>query len=58
MKELELKDAPDVGGGIVTGPQGGCVPDLGFPHWPLAPDPFGSPNPSDPDEPPVDPSGL
>jgi hypothetical protein len=60
MKELELKDAPEVGGGNVSGPHGGCIPDLGYPNWPLAPEPFGSPWPdgSDPDAPPVDPSGL
>lgn len=59
MKELELKDAPDVGGGNVAGPQGQCVP-IDYPHWPLAPDPFGAPdpNPADPDAPPADPSGY
>ena len=56
MKELELKDAPDVGGGNVAGPHGTCVP-IDYPNWPLAPDPFGGPNPSDPDAPPADPSG-
>lgn len=57
MKEIDLKDAPDVGGGHVPGPLGGCVP-IDYPHWPLAPDPFGLPNPADPDAPPADPSGL
>jgi len=52
MKQLEHKDAPDIGGGYLPGPEGGCPPDLGYPQWPLAPDPFPevdhNPMPSDP----------
>jgi hypothetical protein len=52
MKELEHKDAPDVGGGYLGGPEDGCPPDLGYPQWPLTPDPFPevdhNPMPSDP----------
>lgn len=52
MKELEHKDAPDVGGGYLPGPGGDCFPPLDYPRWPLAPDRFPdidpNPMPSDP----------
>ena len=38
MKEIEKKDAPDIGGGYVQ--EGGCVPELGgidYPPFPGAP---------------------
>jgi hypothetical protein len=53
MKELEHKDAPEIGGGYRPGPEGGCPPDLGYPQWPFAPVPFPDiehdPMPSDPE---------
>mgnify|MGYP000861743670 FL=1 len=41
MKEIEKKDAPDVGGGYV--PAGGCVPEFGgldYPPYPGSPIPI------------------
>lgn len=53
MKELDYKNAPDVGGGIVPLPDGCSPPDIGYPQWPLAPDPYPdvdhSPYPADPE---------
>jgi hypothetical protein len=53
MKEIDYKDAPDVGGGYEPSPEGGCFPPLDYPRWPLAPEPFPDleprPMPSDTD---------